>query len=63
MTVLAADLDNDGWPDIYVACDCSASLLFHDRHDGTFEEIGPAAGCALSDDGVEQAVMEADWEM
>jgi hypothetical protein len=57
MTVVAADFDNDGWPDIYVACDSSPSLLFHNKHDGTFEETGLAAGCALSDDGVEQAGM------
>ncbi len=57
MTVVAADFDNDGWPDIYVACDSSPSLLFHNKHDGTFEEIGLVAGCALSDDGVDQAGM------
>ena len=38
--VVAADFDNDGWPDIYVACDMTPSLLFHNRHDGTFEERG-----------------------
>jgi hypothetical protein len=57
MTVAAADYDNDGWPDIYVACDSSPSLLFRNRRDGTFEEIGLTAGCSLSDDGVEQAGM------
>jgi enediyne biosynthesis protein E4 len=57
MTVVAADFDNDGWPDIYVACDASPSLLFHNKHDGTFEEVGLAAGCSLSDDGMEQAGM------
>ncbi|MGI8958486.1 MAG: CRTAC1 family protein [Bryobacteraceae bacterium] len=57
MTVVAADFDNDGWPDIYVACDTSPSLLFRNKHDGTFEEVGLANGCALSDDGVEQGGM------
>jgi hypothetical protein len=57
MTVAAADYDNDGWPDIYVACDSTPSLLFRNKHDGTFEEIGLTAGCSLSDDGVEQAGM------
>jgi hypothetical protein len=57
MTVVAADFDDDGWPDIYVACDSSPSLLFRNKHDGTFEEIGLLAGCAPSDDGVEQAGM------
>ena len=57
LTVAAADFDNDGWPDIYVACDTSPSLLFRNRHDGTFEEIGLVSGAALSEDGVEQAGM------
>ncbi len=39
----AADFDNDGWPDIYVACGAIASLLFHNNHDGTFEERGVEA--------------------
>jgi enediyne biosynthesis protein E4 len=57
MTVVAADFDNDGWPDIYVACDTSPSLLFRNKHDGTFEEVGLANGCSVSDDGLEQAGM------
>ena len=36
MTAVAADFDNDGWPDIYVACDSTPSLLFRNNHDGTF---------------------------
>ncbi len=57
MTVAAADYDNDGWPDIYVACDSTPSLLFRNRRDGTFEEIGLARGVALNEDGQEQAGM------
>jgi enediyne biosynthesis protein E4 len=57
LTVVAADFDEDGWPDIYVACDTSASLLFRNRHDGTFEETGVIAGAALSEDGIEQSGM------
>ena len=38
LTVVAADFDNDGWPDIYVACDSTPSLMFHNNHDGTFTE-------------------------
>ncbi len=49
--VLAADFDNDGWPDIYVANDKTPSLLFHNNHDATFEEIGVLAGCAYDPDG------------
>jgi hypothetical protein len=57
MTVVAADLDEDGWPDIYVACDSTPSLLFMNNHDGTFREEAVERGVALSDDGVEQAGM------
>jgi enediyne biosynthesis protein E4 len=57
MTVVAADFDNDGWPDIYVACDSTPSLMFRNKHDGTFEESALLAGTALSSDGVEQAGM------
>jgi len=57
MTVVAADLDEDGWPDIYVACDSTPSLLFMNNHDGTFREEGVVRGVALSDDGAEQAGM------
>src|SRR5437588_4374876 len=48
----AADFDNDGWPDIYVACDSAPSLLYRNNHDGTFREIGIPAGCALDENGV-----------
>jgi hypothetical protein len=57
MTVVTADLDEDGWPDIYVACDSTPSLLFMNNHDGTFREEGVVRGVALSDDGAEQAGM------
>jgi hypothetical protein len=57
MTVVAADLDEDGWPDIFVACDSSPSLLFMNNHDGTFREEGVLRGVALSSDGLEQANM------
>ena len=57
MTVVAADLDDDGWPDIYVACDSTPSLLFMNNHDGTFREEGVLRGVALNDDGEEQAGM------
>jgi len=57
MTAVAADYDNDGWPDIYVACDSTASWLFRNQHDGTFREEGLERGVALSEDGIEQAGM------
>ena len=57
MTTVAADYDNDGWPDIYVACDSTPSWLFHNQHDGTFREQALERGVALSEDGLEQAGM------
>jgi hypothetical protein len=55
--VTAADFDNDGWPDLYVACDMTPSLLFHNLHNGTFEERGAEAGVAYNYDGALQAGM------
>jgi hypothetical protein len=57
MTAVAADLDGDGWQDIYVACDSTPALLFHNQGDGTFIEEGLERAVALSDDGEEQAGM------
>lgn len=57
LTPIAADFDEDGWPDIFVACDTSASVLLINRHDGTFREEGIERGAGLSEDGVEQAGM------
>ena len=54
---VTADFDNDGWPDIYVACDQTPSLLYRNKHDGTFEERGDAAGVAYNADGALQAGM------
>ena len=57
LTVVAADFDDDGWPDIYVACDSTPSLLFNNQQDGTFTEKGLDLGVALNEDGQEQAGM------
>jgi enediyne biosynthesis protein E4 len=56
-TPLVLDYDNDGWPDIYVADDSTASLLFHNNRDGTFTEIGSLAGVGYNEDGREQGGM------
>lgn len=56
-TASASDFDGDGYPDLYVACDSTPSLLYHNRRNGTFEEIGVQSGVALNEDGQEQAGM------
>jgi hypothetical protein len=58
--VLVADFDNDGWPDIYVASDTTASVLFLNNRDGTFREEGLMRGVAFSDNGMGQAGMGVD---
>ena len=57
MTAVAADFDNDGWTDIYLACDSTFSFFFRNNHDGTFTEEGLERGVAVSEDGMEQAGM------
>ena len=57
LTAVAADFNDDGWPDIYVACDSTPSLLFLNNRDGTFKESGLEMGVALNEDGREQAGM------
>lgn len=51
LTAIAADFDNDGWPDIFVADDVTPSILFHNNHDGTFTDIAVMAGCAYDSNG------------
>jgi len=57
ITPVSYDFDNDGWPDIYVAVDSMPSILYHNNHDGTFEDIAMEAACGLNEDGREQAGM------
>jgi hypothetical protein len=57
MTAVAADFDNDGWTDLYVASDSTPSLLFRNQQNGTFVEDGVERGVGLSNEGTEQAGM------
>jgi len=57
--VSTLDYDDDGWPDIYVACDSTPSILYHNNHDGTFTDVAVTAGAAFNEDGREQAGMGA----
>jgi hypothetical protein len=56
-TAVAADFNGDGWPDLYVACDSTPSLLFRNNRDGTFSEIGAETGVAYNEHGFEQGGM------
>ncbi|HZQ25398.1 MAG TPA: CRTAC1 family protein [Terriglobales bacterium] len=64
--VLTADFDNDGWPDIYVADDSTASAMYQNKHNGKFVDVGLESGCVLSPDGKPQAgmgVAAADYDL
>jgi hypothetical protein len=56
-SVSTLDFDDDGWPDIYVACDSAPSILYHNNRDGTFTDVALMAGVAFNEDGREQAGM------
>jgi hypothetical protein len=56
-SVSTFDFDDDGWPDIYVACDSAPSILYHNNRDETFTDIAVMAGVAFNEDGREQAGM------
>ena len=57
MTATAADLDQDGWTDIYVAADSTAAILYRNNHDGTFTDVAVESGAAYNEDGAPQAGM------
>jgi enediyne biosynthesis protein E4 len=57
LTAVTFDVDEDGWPDLFVACDTTQSLLLLNNHDGTFHEEGLMRGVAISPDGQEMAGM------
>ena len=55
--VSTLDYDDDGWPDIYVDCDSTPSILYHNNKDGTFTDVAVVAGAAFNEDGREQGGM------
>jgi hypothetical protein len=56
-TPIAMDLNGDGWPDVYIACDSTPSILFRNNRDGTFSDIGTETGVAFNEHGFEQGGM------
>jgi hypothetical protein len=64
-SVTTLDYNEDDWPDIYVACDSTPSILYRNNHDGTFTDVAADAGVAYNADGREQAGMgstSADYD-
>jgi hypothetical protein len=57
LSVSTLDYDDDGWPDIFVACDSTASILYHNNRDSTFTDVAITAGAAFNEDGHAQAGM------
>lgn len=60
--VAVADYDKDGWPDFFIANDSIPEALFHNKRDGTFEEVALASGIALDGSGATFAGMGVDFE-
>ncbi len=64
-SVTTIDYNEDGWPDIYIACDSTPSILYRNNKDGTFTDVAAEAGVAFDEDGREQAGMgstSADYD-
>ena len=57
LAVGAADYDNDGWPDLFVANDGLTAYLYHNEHNGTFKEQGSLVGMAFTGNGLTMAAM------
>jgi hypothetical protein len=57
LSVGAADYDNDGWPDLFVANDGIEAYLYHNNHNGTFTEVAVTSGMALTSNGSAMAAM------
>jgi hypothetical protein len=55
--VAVSDVDEDGWPDIFVANDSTPNFLFHNDKKGSFTEIAGLAGVAVASDGKPRAGM------
>jgi len=64
-SITTLDYNDDGWPDLYIACDSTPAILYRNNHDGTFTDTASDAGVAFNEDGREQAGMgstSADYD-
>jgi enediyne biosynthesis protein E4 len=59
--VVWGDYDNDGWPDLFVANDAGSNYLYHNNHNGTFNDVALLDGVALSGTGMPQGNMGVDF--
>jgi len=60
LAVVTADLNNDGWPDIFIANDTQRNFLYINKGDGTFRDASYTSGAGFSEDGRPEAGMSAD---
>ena len=60
LAVVTADLNGDGWPDIFIANDTQRNFLYLNNHDGTFRDASYTSGAGYSEDGKPEAGMSAD---
>jgi tetratricopeptide (TPR) repeat protein len=60
MGAAVGDIDEDGWPDVFVANDTEPNVLFRNRGDGTFEDIAASWGVAVNQFGSPVSAMGAD---
>ena len=58
--VVFGDLDDDGWQDLYVANDTKPNGLYHNKGNGTFEDLSLLSGTAYGDKGRPEAGMGVD---
>ena len=61
MGVVWGDYDDDGWPDLFVTNDSGWNFLYHNKQDGTFEEVGVLSGTGLGPNGELYGNMAADF--
>jgi len=60
LALVLADLNNDGWPDIFIANDTERNFLYINKHDGTFQDVSYTSGAGFSEEGKPEAGMSAD---
>ena len=60
LAVVLVDLNNDGWPDIFITNDTQRNFLYLNNRDGTFRDVSYTSGAGFSEDGKPEAGMSAD---